>query len=301
MAGGFDIAQLPAQGQDQTFTGGQPQQVSPSIQILQQQDESYANSLQQQFANESQALEQQFMSDEQFTNRSATLKAKYQDAWLKRKFASEQSAQSINRINTMVAQGKMDARLGEEATFKMVMEPEAYAAKYPKQGTRQRPMSSSGVRSSSALMGEFMSGFEEKRGFEWGAPKMTTESMLNQYADWRQQVGYDQLDPTHQRQLDQRWDSLMRSDKQTSSWFGDNKEPIAEVRAMRARGRIGKEMSKRLVPPSSRAVSTPIGTAVRKTMFKSQPAQKAAPTKEQLEASPSPENYAQGQKLGYWK
>lgn len=293
---GLDIAQLPSQGQ------GQPQQVDPSIQILQQQDQSFGESLQMQYKNEMGALEQQFMTDEQFTNKSASLQAKYQNAWLQRKFASEQSAQSINRIKTMVASGRMDARLGEEAAFKMVMEPEAFAAKYPKQTAKRgaAPMSSAGVRSSTSLMGEFVGGFEEKRGFEFGKPKMTKESMLEQYSDWRTQVGYDQLDPMHQRQLDQRWDSLMRSDKQHSTWFGKDKQPIAEVKAMRAKGSIAKEMSKRLMPPSSRAVSTPIGTAVRKEMFK-KPAQKAAPTRAELEANPSPESYAAGQKLGYWK
>jgi hypothetical protein len=299
MNGGFDIAQLPNQGQQQQ---PQQQQVNPSIQILQQQDQSFGESLQMQYANEMGALEQQFMSDEQFTSKSASLQAKYQNAWLQRKFASEQSAQSINRIQTMVAQGKMDARLGEEAAFKMVMEPEAFAAKYPKQTQRQRPqpMSSAGVRSSSALMADFMGGFKEKRGLEWGDPDKTVESMLDQYSDWRTQVGYDQLDATHQRQLDQRWDSLMRGDKTNKRWFGDNNEPIAEVRAMRAQGKIGREMSKRLVRPSSRAVVTPFGTSVRKVMAK-QPVRQADPTAAELKANPSQESYAAGQKLGYWK
>ena len=291
---GMDIAQLPNQGQDQ--------QVNPSLQILKQQDESFANSLQQQFANEAGALEQQFMSDEQFTNKSAALQAKYKNAWLQRKFTSEQSVQSIQRIQTMVAQGKMDARLGEEAAFKMVMEPEAFAAKYPKQTTKRQaaPMSSAGVQSSSSLMADFISKSEDKRGLEWGEPKKTKESLIEQYSDWRTQVGYDQLDPMQQRQLDQRWDSIMSGNKQLKNWFGKDKEPIAEVKAMRSRGSIAKEMSKRLVPPSSRAVSTPIGTAIRKTMAK-QPAQKAAPTREQLQQARTPEAYAQGVKLGYWK
>jgi hypothetical protein len=245
------------------------------------------------------------MTDEQFAGKSAALTAKYQNAWLQRKYASEKSVQSINRIKTMVAQGQMDARLGEQAMFKMVLEPESYAAKYPKPPTDRRaaPMSSSGVRSASTLMGEFASGFEEKKGFEWGKPKMTMTSMVDQYADWQVQVGYDQLDALHQRQLDQRWDTMMKSDKQYSRWFAKKggSEPIAEVKALRAKSKLGKEMSKRLVPPSSRAVSTPIGTSIRKTMFK-QPAKKAAPpSKQELEATRTPAAYEQGVKLGYWK
>ncbi len=294
---GFDIAQLPNQGQQP-----QQQQVNPSIQMLQEQDQSFASSLQLQFTNEALALEQQFMSDERFTSKSAALRAKYKNAWLQRKYSSERSAKSINRIQTMVAQGKMDARLGEEAAFKMVMEPEAFAATYPKQTTQRAaaPMSSAGVRSSTTLMSEFMQGFEEKRGLEWGKPKKTVESMLEQYSSWQVQVGYDQLDPQHQRQLDQRWDSLMRSDKTLKNWFGDNKKPIAEVRAMRAQGKIGKEMSKRLVRPPARAVSTPIGTSIRKVMAK-QPVKQVDPTEEQLRSTGSEAAYKQGIKLGYWK
>jgi len=292
---GLDIAQLPSQGQGQP----QQQQVNPSIQMLQQQDQSFAESLQQQYANEAMALEQQFMSNEQFTGKSAALQAKYKNAWLQRKFTSERSAQSINRIQTMVAQGRIDARAGEEAAFKMVMEPEAFAAKYPKQST-PAPMSSSGVRSSTSLMEDFMGGFEEKRGLEWGAPKKTKESMLDQYSAWRLQVGYAQLPPQHQRQLDQRWDALMRADKTNKKWFGDDKKPIAEVRAMRAQGKIGREMSKRLVQPSSRAVSTPLGTSIRKVMAK-QPVKRADPTREQLRSTGGKAAYEQGVKLGYWK
>jgi hypothetical protein len=296
MNGGFDIAQLPNQ---------QQQQMDPSIKVLQEQDQAYGGSLQQQFANEAGALEQQYLTDEQFTGKSAALTAKYQNAWLQRKYASENSVRSINRIKTMVAQGQMDARLGEQAMFKMVLEPEAFAAKYPKPPTERKaaaPMSSSGVRSASTLMGEFASGFEEKRGYEWGKPKMTMTSMVDQYADWQVQVGYDQLDALHQRQLDQRWDAMMKSDKQYSRWFTkDSKEPIAEVKALRAKSKLGKEMSKRLVPQSTRAIDSPIGKSVRKTMFKQSANKVAPPSKQDLEAARTPAAYEQGVKLGYWK
>jgi hypothetical protein len=111
-------------------------------------------------------------------------------------------------------------------------------------------------------MEEFAQGFKEKKGWEWGAPKMTKESILEQYSSWRDQVGYDQMDPTHQKQLDQRWDSMMRTDKQTSSWFSDKGKttPIVDVKAMRAKGKLGKAMAKKFVPVRKRQpVSTPVG------------------------------------------
>jgi hypothetical protein len=94
--------------------------------------------------------------------------------------------------------------------------------------------------------------------------------MIGQYTAWQDQVGYDQLSSQHQQQLDIRWDTVMRSDKQYSTWFSDKKKktPIAEVKSLRSRGPIGKEMSKRFVERSPRAVDSPLGTAVRKTMVK---------------------------------
>jgi len=59
-------------------------------------------------------------------------------------------------------------------------------------------------------------------------------------------------------------------------------------------------MSKRLVQPSSRAVSTPLGTSIRKVMAK-QPVKRADPTREQLRSTGGKAAYEQGVKLGYWK
>jgi hypothetical protein len=258
----------------------------------------------QRYNNEAQALEQQYMSDEQFANKRASLQAKYKDAWLQRDFAIKQSTQAIGRIRVAVAKGEMDARMGEQAVWKMVLEPETYAAKYPKATAKREPapLSSAGIRSSSALMSEFMAGAEEKRGWEWGKPKMTKESLVDQYTAWQDQVGYRHLDSKHQDQLDLRWDAMMRSDKQFSTWFSDKgkKKPIAEIKLLRAKGPIGKEMSKRLVPPSTRAVDTPVGTSIRKTMVK-QPQRQQPPSQEELKAIRTPAAYEQGVKLGYWK
>jgi hypothetical protein len=279
-----------------------PSGLAGSIQLLQTQNKDYAASLMQQYSNEASALEQQFISDEQFISKRASLQAKYKNAYAQREFSVQQSTQSIKRIQEAVAKGTMDARMGEQAAWKMVLEPEAYSAKYPKVDKPEDPMSSAAVRSSSSLMGEFISGAKEKRGLEWGKPKMTVESMVDQYTAWREQVGYDSLDPMHQRQLDQRWDSIMRTDKQYSTWFTDKtkKKPIAEVKSLRLKSPIGREMSKRLVQPPPRAVDSRIGASIRKTMVK-QPQQLQPPSREELKAIRTPAAYEQGIKLGYWK
>jgi hypothetical protein len=204
----------------------------------------------------------------------------------------------------MVAKGTMDARAGEQAAWKMVLEPEAYTAQYPKV-TGEDPLSSAAIRSSTTLMAEFAGAAKEKRGFEWGKPKMTRASIIDQYTAWQDQVGYDQLTPQHQQQLDIRWDTVMRSDKRFSSWFSDKekKKPIAEVKLLRSRGPIGKEMSKRFVDRSPRAVDSPLGTSVRKTMVKQSGwfKKKQPPSPEELKATRTPAAYEQGVELGYWK
>jgi hypothetical protein len=289
---------------------GRPAQAVPSgfdssVQLLQRQDKDYSMSLMQQYNNEANALEQQYMSDEQFTSKRASLQAKYQNAWAQREFASKQSTQSIQRIREAVAKGQMDARMGEQAVWKMVLEPEAYAAQYPRVDKPDRPtapLTGARVRSSTALMAEFVTGAKDKRGLEWGDPKKTKDSLVDQYTAWREQVGYDLLDPLHQRQLDQRWDSVMKGDKKFSAWFTgkDKKKPIAEVKSLRLKSPIGKEMSKRLVQQSPRAVDSPMGASIRKTMVK-QPQQQQPPSQEELKATGSRAAYEQGIKLGYWK
>jgi hypothetical protein len=280
-----------------------PSGLDSSIQMLQSQNREYGTSLMQQYNIEAGALEQQYMTDEQFTGRRASLQAKYQGAFAQREFAVRQSTQSIQRIREMVAKGTMDARAGEQAAWKMVLEPEAYTAQYPKT-TTEDPMSSAAIRSATSLMGEFALGAEEKRGLEWGKPKRTASSLIDQYAAWQDQVGYDQLDPMHQQQLDTRWDTLMRGDKRFSSWFSDKqkKKPIAEVKSLRSRGPIGREMSKRFVQKSPRAVDSPVGTSIRKTMVKQSGwFGKKQPSPEELNATGSEAAYEQGVKLGYWK
>jgi len=174
------------------------------------------------------------------------------------------------------------------------------SVKEPKSGPA--PFSGARVRSSSALMGEFIAGAEDKRGLEWGRPEKTRESLIEQYSAWRDQVGYEQLDPIHQRQLDQRWDTLMKSDKTFNKWFSDKskKTPAAEVKALRLKSDFGREMSKRFVKQSPRAVNSPIGSSLRSTMVK-QPQRQQPPSPEELKANGSRAAYEQGVKLGYWK
>jgi hypothetical protein len=94
----------------------------------------------------------------------------------------------------------------------------------------------------------------------------------------------------------------MRSDKKYSTWFSDKtrKKTNAEVKALRLKGPLGKEMSKRLVDQPPRAVDSRIGSSIRKTMAR-QPQRQQPPSQEELKATRTPAAYEQGVKLGYWK
>jgi hypothetical protein len=223
----------------------------------------------------------------------------------------------LEGLKGSVSRGEMSEQGAYQAGWKMVLPSEIYQARFPALskeagGAQARPMSAAAIRSAGDMMGEFIKGAEEKRGFEWGKPKRTQTSMVEKYMDWRSQSGYDQLDPMHQRQLDLRWDAIMRSDKVYRDWFSDKgkKKPIAEIMSLRSKGKIGRAMSKKFVPrqfSTGRPGSvTPIGGSFIKTMDQKAKRHLPAtdtnvPSKAELESLATEEAYNKGVKLGYWK
>jgi hypothetical protein len=283
---GLNIAQLPAQQQPSDFqtgsadeiaastlknlppSGGQPAAPSGNSNspyaIIQSKFNDVKYMLGNQFQADEQALQSQYLSDEQYEVKSAELNAHYSNLLSAQSTQFRSQISELNRIKAMVGRGEVDARAASQAGWQMVLPRETFEAKFPvmKEVKGTTPMSSAGVRSADALMEEFAQGFKEKRGFEIGAPKMTKESILEQYSNWRDQIGHKNIDSDHMDQLNQRWDSMMRSDKQFSSWFSDKekKTPIIEVTAMRKRGKLSRAMAKKFVPVRTRQpVSTPVG------------------------------------------
>lgn len=266
-----------------------------------------------QFQQDQNALQSQYLTDKQYKAKDAELNAYYNNLLNAQSVEFKSRIGELNRIKSMVGEGQMEAQAGFQAGWKMVLPHETYSARFPKQTkvTDVRPMSSAAIKSADALMSEFIEGAEDKRGFEFGKPYKTKAGMISQYIDWRAQIDYDELASSgHQNQLDARWDALMRGDRRFRDWFSDEgkKKPVAEVVSLRSRGRLGRAMSKKLLPDSSRQIKvTPIGKSIQDIVIegvhgkKSFTQEQDAPTAEELRRRHTQESYNQGIKLGYWK
>ena len=265
-----------------------------------------------QYRNEMYGIEHEYLTDSQFQNKMSTVNARYKNQWAQMQAQSQQQVQEMENMRDMVARGEMHAEQAQVASQRMVMSPEAFQAQYPGYGRQgaapARPLSSGAVRSATTLMGEFASGAEiDKWSWEWGKSEQKKASgLIDQYVDWRSQIGYDELPPTHQRQLDQRWDAMMKSDKNFKNWFADKKKTqvIAEARALRMKSKLGRTAQLKVGVAPVRYNTSPLGRSVIKTNTKSVASpstERKAPTAQELKATDTPAAYEQGKILGYWE
>ncbi len=274
---------------------------SKAMQIEQNKFSDYQSLIDKQYDNDFNALGQQFLTDEQYEGKRAALQTQYKNMWAEYQAQHDQSINEIKRLQSMAGKGEIDPALGEQAAFKMVLPPEEFAARYPRQERQPagaKPISAPSLGSASELMGEFIQGAEDKGGIEWGDPHKSKEGMVKQYISWRSQAGYDYMDPLHQRQLDQRWDALMRSDKRFGDWFSNKKKTVVnpEARTLRMKTRAGRAVQKKLGVSRN---TSPIGASIINVNHKAA-APANVPTAEDLKQRGGAQAFQQGRELGYW-
>lgn len=266
--------------------------------------------LDRQYKNETYGIEQEYLTDAQFQNKMSSINTRYQNQWQQFQMQQESQFKEMENMRDMVARGQMDPDQAQMAAQRMVMSPESFAAAYPKPGPMgaapPRPMSSAAVRSSTTLMGEFAEGAIDKRGLEWGDPYKSTAGLVNQYVDWRAQIGYDELPPTHQRQLDQRWDAMMKGDRRFKNWFADKDKTkvVAEARSLRMKSKLARTAQLKVGVAPVRYNTSPLGRSVAEANAKQTAGpstESMAPSPEKLKAQGTEAAYEQGKLLGYWE
>ncbi len=297
------------------------QQRDPSTILKSRQDQEYKY-LQSQYTNEARALEQTSMSDRDFKQSVNQLNTKYAGLVNKFKLSAQQQTQQLEQIRVLVQQGNINEAAGREASWRLVLPQETERAMFPSQGARPQSFSMAQMRGAiSDSILEFAEGAESDPAF-WtrrSKEQKTVPGLLRAYEGWRELIGYDNLNPVRQNQLDMQWDSAMRDDDKFEAWFTDDKQrtPLAQVSALRPTGRIGKAMRDRVLSSASTAVAaiSPLGASVKKQKEdfrfskpsaydiphvkpKSEP--KEPPSADQLRRTRTPEAYEQGIKLGYW-
>lgn len=230
--------------------------------------------LREQWQIEADALNKSYFSNRgQFETAKAKLNAKYQQKELEALRGLQSTVNEQKRVRELITQrqGGVNISPQDEATLRMQLRPEAEKLVFPaeKKPASETPLSVSALRAREpeeditkiqASVNEFASAAKPSKRWhlEWGPHPRDEQSLVQQYRKWKQYVGYDQLDPVVQRQLDFEWDSWMAGDDQYDKWWYDkkNRTPMAEIRALRAKG------------PGTRAIQrkvtdvTPIGQAV---------------------------------------
>ncbi len=308
---GLQYENLPAQRQD------------PMGILSSKQDEEY-NYLKSQYANEARALEQSVMTDADFRSGTNELNTKYTSLVNKFNLKREQETLQLKQVQSLVSQGNISEAAGREAMWRMVLPQETEQAMFPAQQAQQTPYSMSQMQGAiSKSISEFAEDAADTPGMEWGPPKKIKNDLMSQYMHWRELLGYDNLNPIRQNQLDLRWDAYMRDEDKFDEWWTDKnkRRPIAEVSAVRSTGRIGKAMKSRVFDSASATASTtPLGASIQfqKTHEFSVPSatmleggvprgrpkprqEPEKPSPEQLRRLGTQEAYDKGVELGYWQ
>lgn len=271
-----------------------------AMQIQQNKFNDYQTLVDKQYSGDLFTLQQQFLTDQQYEGKRAALDNQYKNMWAQYQAQHDQSINEIKRVQSMAAKGEIDPELGEQAAYKMVLPPEEFAARYPtqRQPSQAKPISAPGLKSAAGMMAGLIGEAEEKRGFEWGEPAKTKEGMIGKYIEWRSQSGYDYMDPLHQRQLDQRWDALMKSDKRFTDWFSNKKKTIVnpEARTLRMKTRMGRAVQKKMGVTRN---ASPIGASIiGESRREAAPVKQ--PTAEELKQRGGQQAFEKGRELGYW-
>lgn len=227
-----------------------------------------------QYDTELNSLQQSYLSDNDFYNKLNELNAKHQQIINQENYKADQKLQQVRRVQSLVSAGKIAPDAGQEAVWRLVLPSETERAMFQTAGRQQKPYPVSTITSKAMMrtIQEFAEAAPGKPGIEWGPPEKIQEGLINKYNAWRELVGYSFLDPIRQHQLDQQWDAYMLGNKKYDKWWVDKekRKPVAEVKAMRTTGKIGKIMRERLgVTPEV----TPLGKSIVET--KSQPARPA--------------------------
>jgi len=232
---------------------------APNLQIERlpaSRDDSEKAFLQQQYNVQAKALERTPMTDVQFKTKILQLQTKTTMEWNKIEQGRRQKSAEREQVQRLIRGGTSGQSREEEAGTRMQLGPEAEKLVYQKEKylTPQYLRSKGFIENVAAYAGQA----EDLRGLEWGPPKKQKQDLVEQYQRWRQSELYDTKNPAEKQQLDREWDMMMFSSPVFKNWWKskDKREPITEVKALRATGRISRAIREKVVGKS------PIGASI---------------------------------------
>lgn len=238
------------------------------------QTDRIKNDLNAQWEIEAEALRYKPFRSQQLADAElAKLNAKYQQRELEAFTQLRQQTEEQQRVQQLIKQGTQGMSREKEAGLRMNLKPEAERLVFPSEPT-MTPLSISQLRAREpgedftkiqASIMEFAEAaptIPKPWTLEKNEPK-TKQGLINRYVGWRRYLGYEGLKPLVQRQYDDEWDVVMMGDKRFDKWWSNKKQrkPLAEIKALRTPGKIGKIMQDRMMGAEG---ITPLGRSITK-------------------------------------
>lgn len=167
-------------------------------------------------------------------------------------------------VKSLIDQGSITPEAGEEAMWKLALPDDVQRAMFQKPekpvdlGT-PIPLDTPDAPGVRTKLLNTMSQYSDPAVIQEGAAKWFASrkpvqgALINQYAKFRNEIGYKALSPIVQKQIDDMWDSL-QSDRKLENPEWDWDPTSREVKTMRPYGPLQEAMSDR-ISPLARSVS----------------------------------------------
>ena len=189
-----------------TATAANTAQDSPFAVVDQQ-----ANTLKQRFAEQFERLQGQNLPPEQHNKILAGMQADYDNE--KYKLADVRT--QLNGVQSAIDSGVVDPTLGQQTMWKLAAPHMAGAFKPPTEPQPKAALSPGMM----AKQEEFMDSFAKNAKVAKGAwSERDPESLIQKYKDYQDVSNYNAFDAGQQKQLDLRWDELMKGTSAYDKW-----------------------------------------------------------------------------------
>jgi len=155
-----------------------------------------------------------------------------------RKSKLTQTRNALGVITRAVQNETIDEDAGKKAMFGLVLPREATDAMFPRPispGAEPTPFSPSALKDVTEFAGEFADAAESEGDLiPFNRDPKNKDSLIKQYQEYQTGTGYhsDKTSTARRQQLDQVWDSKMRSGKQFVAW---NATDVATLRPYKSR------------------------------------------------------------------
>ena len=199
------------------------------------------------------------LTDEEFDTQMRALKTSYKGLLNEQRNKVSGRIQQLSMVKQLAENSYITPEKANELGWKMVLPKDIFEATFPKPQTSQReraPFSPSRVAGYRQLASNYVDEQHVTIPDRWTKAKneaVDRQKLLNQYKNWRAEIGYDNMDQGQKDQVDYAWDITMQEqgfygndpDNKRQGWYPKND---VEIQKLRARGKLTQAAANRLSP-----------------------------------------------------